>query len=107
VRLLGRVGGKHGWRARGAAIHLANGAAFGWAFERFLGGGVRRGIVAAEVENAVLWPTMALMDRIHPDRRSGAWPPLAGNARIAGYEIAAHALFGGVLGALTRQPAQD
>src|SRR4051794_40843811 len=64
-------------RPAGLAIHLANGAAFGWAFERLGGGGVRRGIVAAEAENGLLWPAMLVLDRIHPDRRSGAWPRLA------------------------------
>lgn len=88
--------------AAGLAIHVANGAAFGWAFERVLRGGVRRGLLAAQVENALFWPGMAVIDRIHPDRRSGAWPPLATSPRVAGYEVTAHALFGAVLGALTR-----
>ena len=51
-------------------IHHANGAAFGWAFERFLGGGVRRGIAAAEMENALLWPVL-VVDGPDPSR-----PPL-------------------------------
>jgi hypothetical protein len=50
----------------------------------------------------VLWPGMALVDRFHPDRRSGAWPPLLWNPRVFGQEVVAHAIFGGVLGALLR-----
>ena len=43
---------------------------------------------------------MAVVDRLHPDRYGGAWPPLLTNARVFGYEAAVHALFGVVLGAL-------
>ncbi len=43
---------------------------------------------------------MVVVDRIHPDRRSGAWPPLLRNGRVFAYEAATHALFGAVLGAL-------
>jgi hypothetical protein len=101
VKLLGGlVTGGRGRHAAGLALHVANGAAFGWAFERLGGGGVRRGVVVAEVENALLWPAFAVIDRIHPERRSGAWPPLATSPRVAGYEVTTHALFGAVLGAL-------
>ena len=103
VKLLGglvtRSRGRH---AAGLAIHVANGAAFGWAFQRFIGGGVRRGVVVAEVENALLWPALAVIDRIHPDRRSGAWPPLATSPRVSATRSTTHALFGVVLGALAR-----
>jgi len=51
-------------------------------------------------ENLALWPGMAVLDRVHPDRRSGAWPPLLTNGRVFAYEAAVHALFGVVLGAL-------
>jgi hypothetical protein len=43
---------------------------------------------------------MVILDRVHPDRRDGTWPPLARNPRIAVQEVAAHALFGATLGAL-------
>jgi hypothetical protein len=82
------------------AAHLANGAVFGALFERAGGRGPLRGALAAQVENLALWPAMALVDRIHPDRRSGAWPPLLQNGRVFAYEAAAHALFGAVLGVL-------
>jgi hypothetical protein len=103
VRLLGRVVTRgRWWPAPGTAMHIANGAAFGLAWERVGGGGWRRGIVAAQVENLVLWaPGMALVDRYHPERRSGALPPLLRNKRVFGYEVATHALFGAVLGMLT------
>jgi hypothetical protein len=109
IRLLGRfaTSGPRWYRA-GWAIHLVNGAVFGALFERLGGYGVARALAAAQVENAVLWaPGMMMVDRIHPDRRSGAWPPLLGNARVFGYEVATHALFGVVLGRLVYSPTRS
>jgi hypothetical protein len=91
------------WAPAGLAIHLANGAAFGALFERFGHRGPLQGVVVAEAENLVLWPAMTVVDRLHPDRRSGAWPPLLRNGRVFAYEAATHALFGLVLGALLRE----
>jgi hypothetical protein len=88
------------WPVAGLALHVANGAAFGAGFERAGLRGARAGLAAAQLENAVLWPALALVDRIHPDRRSGLWAPLATSPRVAGHEILAHALFGAILGAL-------
>jgi hypothetical protein len=101
VRLLGRAvtSGPLWWPA-GLALHLANGAAFGAVFSRLGGSGWKQGGLAAQVENLGLWPGMALVDRLHPDRRSGAWPPLFRNGRVFAYEAAVHALFGAVLGML-------
>lgn len=101
VRLLGAlVTREASWRAAGLAAHLANGAVFGALFARAGGHGWRQGLAAAEAENVVLWPGMAVPDRIHPDRRSGAWPPLLRNGRVFAYECAVHAVFGIVVGAL-------
>jgi hypothetical protein len=103
VRLLGRgVTQGHLWRPIGVALHLANGAAFGAAFERAGGRGWKQGLLAAQLENLVLWPGMAIVDRLHPDRKTGAWPPLVANGRVFLYEVTVHALFGVVLGALLR-----
>jgi hypothetical protein len=104
VRLLGRVATRiRVWPVAGLAIHLGNGAVFGAAFEKAGFGGVRAGVAAAQLENLALWPAMAVVDRFHPDRRDGTWPRLLTNRRIAGQEVAGHALFGAVLGALTRR----
>jgi hypothetical protein len=62
-----------------------------------------QGVVAAQIENVALWPAMAVVDRIHPDRRSGAWPPLVRNGRVFAYEATTHALFGAALGLLLPQ----
>lgn len=65
--------------------------------------GWKAGVVAAQLENAVLWPGMAVVDRYHPDRRRGVWPPLLRNRRVFAQEVAAHAIFGAVLGGLVRR----
>ena len=103
VKLVGRaVTRGRLWPVAGFAIHVGNGAVFGWTFERLGLRGVRRGVLAAEAENLVLWPGMLLVDRFHPDCRSGAWPPLAKNPRAFAYEATTHGLFGAALGALLR-----
>jgi len=101
VRLLGRMATRGRlWPIAGTILHVGNGAAFGWAFERLGGNGIRRGLVVAEIENLVLWPAMAIVDRVHPDRRDGAWPPLLTDPRSFALEATTHALFGATLGAL-------
>jgi hypothetical protein len=101
VRMLGGLLTRgSGWRAVGLGAHLVNGAVFGAAFERAGGRGWRQGLVAAEVENVLLWPGMAVVDHLHPDRHDGSWPRLLTNGRVFAYESAVHALFGVVLGAL-------
>lgn len=106
IRLLGAaVTSDPHWRATGWGLHLLNGAVFGAVFRSLGGYGVMRGVAAAQVENLVLWaPGMAVVDRFHPDRRSGAWPPLLRNGRVFAYEVAMHAVFGVVLGTLVQSP---
>ena len=82
------------------AIHLVNGAVFGATFERLGLRGPVSGVVMAQAESLSLWPAMRVVDHVHEDRRSGGWPPLWGNRRVFVYEVAAHALFGAVLGGL-------
>ena len=101
VRLLGRLlTTRPAWPVIGVTSHLVNGAVFGAAFERLGGRGWKQGVVAAEVENVALWAGMAIIDRIHPDRRRGAWPRLLTNRRVVAHEVVMHAIFGAVLGAL-------
>ena len=102
VRLLGAPLSRRYWRVVGTGAHLLNGAAAGFAFRRLGLRGWKAGFGAAQAEGAALWPAMALVDRYHPDRRTGAWPPLLGNGRVFGQEVAAHAIFGVVLGLLLR-----
>lgn len=104
VRLLGRIAAPRRWAVAGTAVHVVNGAGFGALFALAGRGGVRDGLAWTGVETLATWPGMALMDRIHPDRRSGHWPrPLFTDRRVFGQEVAMHALFGLVLGAMTRE----
>jgi hypothetical protein len=104
VRALGAPFSQRHWRAVGTAIHLANGAAAGVAFHRLGLRGWKTGVLVFQVETLLGWPLMTIVDRWHPDRRSGAWPPLLGNGRVFAQEAAVHTLFGAILGALVRAP---
>jgi hypothetical protein len=106
LRLIsGSLAGDRGGDRLGWAVHLANGAAFGVAFRRLGGHGIRHGVIAAQTENALLWPVMAIVDRFHPDVRSGRWPKLFSDRGTIAQEIASHVVFGAVLGVLIREPA--
>jgi hypothetical protein len=100
IRALGRPFSRRHWRGVGTVIHLANGAAAGIAFQRLGLRGWKAGVLAFEAETAATWPLMALVDRFHPDSRSGAWPPFLRDRRVFAQELAVHALFGALLGAL-------
>ena len=107
MRLLGAPVSRRHWRAAGTALHLANGAAAGIAFERLGLRGWKAGVAVFQAENVAVWPLTALVDHFHPDRRSGAWPALAGNRRVFAQEAAVHAVFGAVLGALVNRPSRN
>jgi hypothetical protein len=86
-----------------AATHAAGGFAFGYLFSRFGGRGVKNGVAAAVAENTLLWPLLAVFDRIHPKRRSGEWPRLVTNPRVFAQATTGHALFGVLLGLLSKR----
>jgi hypothetical protein len=44
-----------------------------------------------------------VFDRIHPKRRSGEWPPLVSNPRVFAQATTGHALFGVLLGLLSKR----
>ncbi len=83
--------------------HAAGGFAFGYVFTRLGGRGVRQGVAAALVENTLLWPGLAVFDRIHPRRRSGEWPRLVDDPRVFAQATAGHTIFGVLLGVLSRR----
>ncbi|MGE0025932.1 MAG: hypothetical protein AB7O78_18755 [Thermoleophilia bacterium] len=101
TRLLGRFASERRWAPAGVAIHAVNGAAFGALFAAAGARGPAAGLRWASAEAVATWPGMALLDRIHPDRRSGHWPrPLLTDPKVMAQEAAMHALFGLVLGLL-------
>ena len=104
--LLGKAVWRRHWRTVGLAMHAANGAVFGLAFElvrrRTGARPVPLGVGMALVENTALWPLCVLVDRYHPARGEPGLPPLARNGRAFAQATWRHALFGAVLGSLAR-----
>jgi hypothetical protein len=92
------------WRAAGFALHAANGALFGLAFEavrrRTCIDGRRLALGLALAEHVVLYPLSALVDRHHPARGEPGVPPLLRNPRAFTQATWRHAVFGVVLGRL-------
>ena len=86
-----------------AVTHAAGGFVFGYLFTKFGGRGVKNGVTAALAENTLGWPLLAIFDRMHPKRRSGEWPPLVSNPRVFAQATTGHALFGVLLGLLSRR----
>jgi hypothetical protein len=105
VAVLGKgvTRGPH-WRAVGFALHAANGAVFGLAFDelrRRLPLNPRRLAVGLAVaEHLTLYPLCYFIDRYHPARGEPGIPPLLRNPRAFAQATWRHALFGTVLGRL-------
>jgi hypothetical protein len=93
-------------RTVGLAVHAANGALFGLAYDavrkRVDGDEGRLAVGMALVEHVALWPLTYLVDRFHPARGEPGLPPLTTNGRAFGQATLRHAVFGVVLGGLSR-----
>ena len=95
------------WRRLGLAMHLTAGALFGIAYERIAapvlpGPGWLRGVVTAQVENAVLWPLIVVLDRVHPAVRRGCLAPLNRPVYFL-QEVLRHLALGVTVGLLARR----
>jgi hypothetical protein len=107
VAILGKAvtRGPASWVA-GFVIHAGNGALFGVAYDavrRRTGlGGRRLALAMALTEHVATWPLTILVDRFHPARGEAGIPPLLANGRAFGQATVRHALFGFVLGRLSR-----
>jgi hypothetical protein len=105
VAVLGKAvtRGRASWPL-GLAIHTANGAVFGLAYNearRRLPLGPRTTAVAmALAEHLALYPLCYFIDRFHPARGEPGVPPLLVNPRAFGQATWRHALFGALLGRL-------
>jgi hypothetical protein len=107
VAILGKaVTRGRGWRATGFALHAANGAAFGLAYDaarRRLPVDQRRlALGMALAEHLALYPLGYLVDRYHPARGEEGLPPLHANARAFAQATVRHAVFGFLLGRISR-----
>jgi hypothetical protein len=92
------------WRLAGFALHAANGAVFGLAYEelrRRLPTNPRRlAVGTALLEHLTLYPLCYFIDRYHPARGEPGIPPLLSNPRAFLQATWRHTLFGAVLGRL-------
>jgi hypothetical protein len=94
--------GQH-WRLAGFALHAANGAVFGLAFDELRGrlpNPRRLAVGAALLEHLTLYPLCYFIDRYHPARGEPGIPPLLSNPRAFLQATWRHTLFGAVLGRL-------
>lgn len=105
IAVLGKAVTRGGaWRPLGFALHAANGAAFGIAFEeirrrtRWPGRPLALGMALAE--HVALYPLSWFVDRYHPARGEAGVPPLLTNGRAFAQATWRHVVFGVVLGAL-------
>lgn len=84
-------------------VQASGGAAFAVVFARLGGRRTTQAVLASLGENAVLLACSPLVDRYHPDVRSGRWPPLTGNPRAAAVSVSGHLLYGLLLGLLVER----
>jgi hypothetical protein len=93
-------------RPIGVAMHAVNGAIFGLAFaearRRLPIPKQRLALGMALVEHLALYPLSYFVDRYHPARGEQGIPPLLTNPRAFGQATVRHALFGVILGRLSR-----
>jgi hypothetical protein len=107
VAVLGKaVTRGRGWLPAGLALHAMNGALFGLAYDvirrRSPLGDRGTAVAMALAEHLALYPLSAFVDRYHPRRGEEGIPPLLTNPRAFAQATARHALFGAVLGGLSR-----
>ena len=104
VAVLGKAVTRRHWRPVGFALHAANGAVFGLAFDE-----LRRrtklpprplAVGMALAEHLTLYPLCFFIDRYHPARGEPGIPPLLRSGRAFAQATLRHAVFGLVLGAL-------
>jgi hypothetical protein len=93
-------------RTVGFAIHTANGVLFGLAFDqarrRLPVPKARLALGMALAEHVGLYPLSYFVDRYHPARGTAGVPPLLTNPRAFAQATLRHALFGVLLGRLSR-----
>jgi hypothetical protein len=104
VAMLGKlVTRSRAWPVAGVAVHVANGALFGIAFDaarrRTAVPPQRLALALALAENFALFPIGAIVDRKHPARGQRGVAPLF-TPRALAQETVRHAVFGAALGRL-------
>jgi hypothetical protein len=101
VAVLGKaVTRSRAWPLAGLAMHAANGAMFGFAYERARKHGISAPAMAL-AEHTVLFPLGAIVDRRHPARGTKGLAPLWSKRAFAQATFR-HLLFGTLLGRLAK-----
>jgi hypothetical protein len=103
VAMLGKLATRSpAWPLAGLAIHAANGAAFGVAYDRLRRRSRISPLQLALVESTLLFPLTYVVDQAHPARGTRG---VARSFTVRGFvqETVRHALFGAVLGRLARR----
>lgn len=104
IAVLGKALTRGHWRLAGFALHAANGALFGVAYDEVRKRAAveprRLALVMALAEHVTLYPLTYFVDRLHPARGEDGVPPLLTNARAFGQATVRHTTFGVVLGRL-------
>ena len=98
VALLGKLVSRRRWRLAGFAVHAANGAVFGLAYDelrRRRPGTSALGLALAE--HVALFPLGALVDRYHPARGTSGVATIV-HPRAFAQATVRHAVFGVLLG---------
>jgi hypothetical protein len=106
VAILGKAFTRgRGWVPLGLTFHVANGAAFGLAYDaarsRIRADPRRLALGLALAENVGLYPLGWLVDRFHPARGEPGIPRLLPNPRAFAQATLRHTVFGLVLGRLS------
>lgn len=107
VAILGKaVTRGRAWRPIGFALHAANGAIFGVVYaavrRRVPVDNRRLALGMSMAEHVGLYPLAYFVDRFHPARGEPGIPPLLTNARAFTQATWRHAVFGVLLGRLSR-----
>ena len=106
VAVLGKAVVGRGWFAAGLAMHALNGALFGLAYDavgrRVPANQARLALGMALAEHVAFYPLAFFVDRYHPARGQRGVAPLLTNGRAFAQATVRHALFGLLLGRLSR-----
>lgn len=94
------------WPLTGTVMHFGNGAAlgtlYGYVQAGLPGPDWLRGLLFAQLENLLLWPVLFVIERIHPQIKTGELGSFNHPGAFVA-EVFRHAVYGVVLGVMFRK----